>query len=83
MAGWAESGGYEVEFMCRQLGVSRSGYYARCGRPDSDRSSTDQDLTSLIRVIYRWLRGNPVVRRVRSELARLGERISPTHACGG
>lgn len=76
IAGWIESGEYDVEFMCRQLSVSRSGYYAWRGRPDSDPSATDKDLTSLIRVIYQRLRGNPGVRWVRAELAGLGGRIS-------
>lgn len=38
-----------------------SGYYAWRGRPDSDPSATDKDLTSLIRVIYQRLRCNPAV----------------------
>lgn len=76
IADWVESGEYDVDFMCQHLGVSRSGYYAWRGRPDSDRSSTDKELTSLITAIYQRLRGNPGVRRVRAELSALGERIS-------
>ncbi len=76
IADWVESEEYDVEFMCEQLGVSRSGYYAWRSRPDSDRTVSDQDLTSLIGSIYRRLRGNPGVRRVRAEVAALGERIS-------
>lgn len=28
IAGWADNGTYPVTFMCEQLDVSRSGYYA-------------------------------------------------------
>ena len=38
--------------MCSMLGVSRSGYYAWLGRPQSERSKTDQDLRSRIRAIH-------------------------------
>ena len=76
IADWVESEEYDVEFLCAQLGVSRSGYYAWRGRPVSDRAVANRDLSSLIASIYRRLRGNPGVRRVRAELASLGERVS-------
>lgn len=76
IADWVESEDYTVEFMCAELGVSRSGYYAWRGRPASDRATTDTDLTGLIGTICHRLRGNPGVRRVRAELATLGERAS-------
>lgn len=76
IADWVDSKEYDVEFMCAQLGVSRSGYYAWRNRPASDQTAANRDLTSLIASIYRRLRGNPGVRRVRAELAALSERVS-------
>jgi transposase InsO family protein len=77
IADWVETGEpFPVEFMCRELGVSRSGYYAWLGRPRSERATADEELTSLIRLLFDALRGNPGVRRVRAELAALGHRLS-------
>lgn len=76
IADWVESEEYTVEFMCAELGDPRSGFYAWRGRPVSDRAVTDADLTALIRTIHLRLRGNPGVRRVRAEVATLGERAS-------
>ena len=37
IAGWADSDAYPVSFMCTQLGVSRSGYYAwRAAEPSQE-----------------------------------------------
>ena len=52
IADWAQAGMFEVEFMCRELGVSRSGYYAWRGRAPSDRDGYDATLTGLIRQIH-------------------------------
>jgi len=77
IADWVDSGEpFPVEFMCRELKVSRSGYYAWLGRPRSDRAVEDDELTGLIRLIFQALRGNPGVRRMRAELAALGHRLS-------
>ena len=35
---------FPVEFMCQQLGVSRSGYYAWKGRPEAERNKADRAL---------------------------------------
>ncbi|MDP9434410.1 MAG: hypothetical protein M3P93_04125 [Actinomycetota bacterium] len=48
IADWADSGAYPVEFMCAELGVSRSGYYAWRGRGASDREHTDAGLLAVI-----------------------------------
>ncbi len=74
IADWADAGEFPVEFMCQQLGVSRSGYYAWRTRPVSHRKLTDIDLTSRIRRIHQQGRGNPGVRRVRAGLAAEGIR---------
>jgi putative transposase len=77
IADWADSGEFEIGFMCRELGVSRSGYYAWRRRAPSDREQADTGLTAVIKQVYERLRGNPGVRRVHAELVTLGHRISP------
>jgi transposase InsO family protein len=62
--------------MCRELGVSRSGFYAWRRRAPSDRDQADTGLVALIKAIYDRLRGNPGVRRVHAELLTLGHRLS-------
>ncbi|WP_026342606.1 IS3 family transposase [Nocardia sp. BMG111209] len=76
MAGWVESGDFGVEFMCRELGVSRSGYYAWRGRAVSGRDREDVTLTGLIAAMFEKLRGNPGVRRIHAGLAVAGWRVS-------
>jgi transposase InsO family protein len=76
IAGWAEDGEYPVVFMCEQLGVSESGYYAWRNRPASLRDKTDVTLTRLIVAIFDRLKKNPGRRRVRAELAASGHRVS-------
>ena len=68
----AEQKQFPVEFMCRELGVSVAGYYARRKRPACPRAKTDAALTSLIRQIWGRLSGNPGVRRIHAELAAMG-----------
>ncbi|WP_239311923.1 MULTISPECIES: hypothetical protein [unclassified Frankia] len=71
-ADWAASDEFLVTFMCAELAVSRSGYYAwRCGQR-SQRSRDDTTETTMIMKIYREGRGNPGVRRVRAGLAVVG-----------
>src|SRR5665811_690790 len=63
IADWADLGTYPVVFMCTELEVSRSGYYAwRAGGP-SARARTDETFTVMIKAIYQQARGNPGVRR--------------------
>ncbi|WP_433722626.1 IS3 family transposase [Nocardia sp. CA-129566] len=76
IADWAASGEFDVAFMCQELAVSRSGYYAWCGRGPSDRDTTDAGLIRLIRAIHVKLRGNPGVRRVHAALRVAGHRVS-------
>jgi putative transposase len=77
IADWADSENFPVEFMCRELGVSRSGYYAWRGRAPSDREQTDASLLAVIKAVYERLRGNPGVRRIHAELVTLGRQVSP------
>ena len=76
IADWAASDEFPVAFMCRQLGVSRSGYYAWLGAVPSQRATDDAALSTLIAILFRDGRGNPGVRRVRAGLAALGRQLS-------
>jgi len=76
IADWAASDAFPVAFMCRQLGVSRSGYYAWLAAEPCARAVDDATLTGLIATLYQHGRGNPGVRRVRAGLAALGRRLS-------
>ncbi|WP_255475278.1 IS3 family transposase [Pseudactinotalea sp. HY158] len=75
IADWADQQEYPVAFMCRQLGVSRAGYYKWRDAPLSDRAVYDERLSVLIAGIYASARGNPGVRRVRAGLAAAGHRV--------
>jgi putative transposase len=76
IADWAASNTYPVTFMCRELGVSRSGYYAWRNAAPSQRSKDDATLIAIMRRIHAKARGNPGVRRMRASLAALGYRLS-------
>jgi putative transposase len=76
IADWADSEAFPVDFMCAQLGVSRSGYYAWRGRGPSERDRSDQGLLAVIKAAHARLRGNPGVRRVHAELTALGHAVS-------
>lgn len=70
----AERTSFPIQFMCRMLGVSRSGYYDWRDRPPSGRSRQDATLTGKIREIHlrsRETYGSP---RVHAELRDLGIR---------
>jgi putative transposase len=72
----AERTRFPVKFMCRMLGVSRSGYYAWKGRPPSKRSHEDDALTQTIRQIHERSRQTYGSPRVHAELRALGSRCS-------
>ena len=76
IADWAASDAFPVAFMCTELGVSRSGYYAWRSSAPSQRSLDDTTSTTLIKKICADGRGNPGVRRVRAGLAACGHRLS-------
>ncbi len=75
IADWADQDDYPVAFMCEQLEVSRSGYYAWRGAKPSATADADAQFTALINTICAKARGNPGVRRVRAGLAALGHRL--------
>ncbi len=76
IADWADSGEYDVSFMCTQLGASTAGYYAWRSRSPSARATADAALTTEIKTAHRALHGNPGVRRMWAHLTSLGYRIS-------
>jgi putative transposase len=67
---------FPVAFMCRHLGVSKSGFYAWASRPESARASEDRHLSVLVREAHHLGRkayGSP---RVHRELKAQGIPIS-------
>jgi hypothetical protein len=52
IADWAESKTYTVAFMCRELGVSRAGYYAWRAADVPQRAKDDATLIALMRVLH-------------------------------
>ena len=78
IADWDDNNDYPVTFMCDQLGVSRSGYYAwraRTAAGPSPREVADDHLRTLIVAIHDHLRGNPGRRRVMAQLRAQGIRV--------
>jgi putative transposase len=72
----AEKTSFPVQFMCRMLGVSRSGYYGWRRRPPSARKRADAALTERIREIHERSRQTYGSPRVHAELKALGTRCS-------
>jgi putative transposase len=62
-----------VKHACQSLGVSRSGYYAWCGRPPSARALEDAHLAPLIKHAWEQSEGTYGARRIRYDLLDLGE----------
>ena len=60
---------HPVGTMCRVLKISRSGYYAWCGRPLSARARRDLWLTEKIEEIHRRSRGVYGLPMIHAELA--------------
>jgi hypothetical protein len=75
IADWAGSDAYPVDFMCRQLGVSRSGYYKWRGRRPSARERAGQTLRQLVKELFAVL-NRPGVRRLWAELRVRGWQVS-------
>src|SRR5450759_675234 len=83
IADWVDTACFSVNFMCAQLGVSRSGYYAWRSRDPSAHETQDAMLTRLIHHFFERLRGNPGVRRMHAELAAGPVTASPASVSGG
>ena len=71
----AEKAEEGVARWCRALGVSRAGYYAWRGRPESRHAREDRRLSVLIREVHERSRRTYGSPRVHAELAARAERI--------
>lgn len=68
-------GTHRVEKMAEVLGVSRSGYYAWLGRPESERDRANKDLAERIRQIQDRVKYRYGAPRMTAQLARDGSRV--------
>jgi transposase InsO family protein len=66
---------FPVQAMCEALGVSRSGYYAWAGRPESARAAEDRAVAAEIRAAHEASRGRYGSPRVHAELRAHGRRV--------
>jgi hypothetical protein len=69
----AEKASFPVSVLCRELGVSRSGDWARRGRPEAKRDVEDRRLKLLVQVAHRERPRNDGRPKV---LEKLGEHFS-------
>jgi putative transposase len=76
IADWAASKEYPVAFMCRELGVSTSGYYAWLKATPSQRETDNAELIRIMKEIHAETRGNAGVRGMRAGLAARGHELS-------
>ena len=72
----AEKAEYPVAGMCALLGVSRSGFYAWCKRPESAHAVEDRRLSVLVRESHERSKKRYGSPRVHRELRKNGERVS-------
>ena len=72
----AQKARFPVRFMCQQLGVSRSGYYAWQGRPESARQASDRVLAEVVLQVHHDSRRTYGSPRVHAELRARGQRVS-------
>ena len=63
---------FRLRSLCRVLGVSRSGYYAWCGRPAPRRAERNDALLVHIRAAYQRGRQTYGAPRVHQELVQQG-----------
>lgn len=71
----AHAGAYTVAFMCRVLGVARSGYYAWRTCPTSKRAQQDEALVLHVRAAFEASRQRYGSPRVHAELGARGHRV--------
>ena len=67
---------HRIVTMCRTLGVSASGYWARAKRPMSAREQTDRAIETQIREIHHWSQGTYGAPRMHAELGARGTVVS-------
>lgn len=72
----AHLGRWPVAFICRVLGVSTSGYYARLKRGPSRLAQENKALSQRIAEIHEASYGTNEARRVHTELLASRERVS-------
>lgn len=63
---------YSVALMCRVLGVSRSGFYAWCSRPESTRSKENKAIVTQIKKVHTESRRTYGSPRIHVELGEQG-----------
>jgi putative transposase len=66
---------YPMATMCRLLGLSTSGYYARRDRPPSERATSDAVLTEKIVDLHQRSRGTYGMPRIHADLVEEGQRV--------
>jgi putative transposase len=66
---------HQIRPMCRALGVSPGGYYARLKRPPSARATADAELSAKISAIHRRSRQTYGAPRIHAELKERGIRV--------
>jgi len=72
----AQKAYFPIEFLCIQLGVSRSGYYAWKERPESKREQADRELAEQVVAVHQHSRGTYGSPRVHAELRARGRKVS-------
>ena len=72
----AQKAHFPIEFLCIQLGVSRSGDSAWKERPESKREQADRELTEQVVAVHPHSRGTYGSPRVHAELRARGRKVS-------
>ncbi len=72
----AQKAHFPIDFMCQQLGVSRSGFYAWKQRPEPERNKADRALAEVVTEVHQDSRGRYGSPRVHAELRARGQRVS-------
>ena len=72
----AQKAHFPIEFLCTQLGISRSGYSAWKERPESKREQADRELAEQVVAVHQHSRGTYGSPRVHAELRARGRKVS-------